>query len=132
MDVRDAVRKRDGYRCVCCKRKSSANDGRAHDVHRIFPGGNYVLGNCITLCRGCHAYMPKKPEQLIWSTYKGIFGVFVGRTCKKSEKLIAEIRKLIHSYRDETSEVGVFIMGVDDKEWETGKVPKQLIRREEN
>ena len=65
--VKAAVRARDGKRCVHCgmtDEKHIARYGRTLDVHRVVPGSEYSLapGVCKTLCRPCHALMPKRPR----------------------------------------------------------------------
>lgn len=50
---RNAVRKRDGYKCVLCKTKKKLQ------VHHIrgwtaFPSLRFVVDNGITICRVCH------------------------------------------------------------------------------
>lgn len=58
--VKDAVRQRDGYRCVDC---GKAREGRALDVHRLVPGSAYTLEGCVTVCRGCHRKRHSKPKR---------------------------------------------------------------------
>lgn len=56
--IRDLVRKRDGYRCMVC---GVAEQGRAHDIHHKIPFRTFAspaqanqLSNLITLCPNCH------------------------------------------------------------------------------
>lgn len=62
---RDNVFKRDGYKCVCCgKRSTPANAEADLDAHHVtpreeMPNGGYVKENGVTLCKGddgssCH------------------------------------------------------------------------------
>ena len=63
-NFRNAVFKRDGYRCVCCGLKSSPENAEQDlDAHHIIDrndieNGGYVNSNAITLCKfpdgGCH------------------------------------------------------------------------------
>lgn len=61
--VKDAVRARDGYRCVECgmtQRQHLAERGRQLEVHRLVPGAPYSVEGTVTLCKPCHA--KKKPR----------------------------------------------------------------------
>ena len=57
---RDAVYKRDGYRCAMCEMKSSKDKSEEElDAHHItdrnlLPSGGYVKENGISLCPICH------------------------------------------------------------------------------
>jgi predicted restriction endonuclease len=57
---RDAVYKRDGYRCAMCGMKSSKEQAQEElDAHHItdrnlLPNGGYVRENGISLCPTCH------------------------------------------------------------------------------
>lgn len=55
LEIKQAVRKRDGNQCQDCGRMHQPSE-RALDVHRITPGSAYSdeEGYCVTLCRGCH------------------------------------------------------------------------------
>jgi hypothetical protein len=64
--LKNAVRKRDGYRCVECGLTNSehlAQRGCQLEVHRVVPGSAYSVepGACQTLCRPCHVKKPKRP-----------------------------------------------------------------------
>jgi ATP-dependent DNA helicase RecQ len=63
--VRDAVLKRDNYKCVECGNRSAATET---DVHHLLPrsaGGSDEPSNLVTLCDGCHAaHHPKLAGQL--------------------------------------------------------------------
>lgn len=57
IDIKAAVRKRDGFRCVDCgisQSRYKKSRGGQLDVHRLDPGSVYYMGGCITLCRTCH------------------------------------------------------------------------------
>lgn len=62
---RDAVFKRDGFRCAMCSFKSDKDNAEkeldAHHVtdRKIMPNGGYVKENGISLCEECH----KKAEE---------------------------------------------------------------------
>jgi 5-methylcytosine-specific restriction endonuclease McrA len=63
LEVRTAVLKRDGYRCVNC-----GQTGTELHVHHIIPrseGGTNDLGNLVTLCGKCHSIQDAKGHKLI-------------------------------------------------------------------
>jgi hypothetical protein len=65
VQVKAAVRRRDGYRCTQCGVTNLtylAVTGRSLDVHRIVPGSEYTLDGCVTLCRKCHGPKPRRPH----------------------------------------------------------------------
>jgi len=53
----EKVKRRDGYKCLCCGRGSSEVTLQVH--HTIYVAGRapweYALSDCHTLCKGCHA-----------------------------------------------------------------------------
>lgn len=60
-EIKEAIRQRDGYRCVDCGRSQeevNAQTGslsfKRLDVHRTIRDGQYSLENCVTVCRKCH------------------------------------------------------------------------------
>ena len=60
--VKEAVRKRDRYRCVLCgmtNAEHTARHGTCLEVHRKRPGVPYAVKNCLTLCKQCHAMQPR-------------------------------------------------------------------------
>lgn len=71
LDVKHAVRQRDGFRCRDCgmtDEESVSNFGRGLHVHRLIPGSSYLDGyNCVTLCQTCHGPKPKDLKQLIFN-----------------------------------------------------------------
>ena len=63
-EVKEAVRKRDGYSCVECGMTESEHIerfGKKLDVHRLVPNSAYSIDGCETLCRACHGPKPKSP-----------------------------------------------------------------------
>lgn len=70
LEIKDAVRTRDGYRCTECGLPNGdhiALTGRALEVHRLQPGSPYTVEGCVTLCRSCHG---PKPRSARYSTEK--------------------------------------------------------------
>lgn len=63
LDIKKAVRERDGYRCTQCAmtlQEHVAKYGWGLEVHRLKPGEPYSVEGCVTLCRGCHVSKPKR------------------------------------------------------------------------
>jgi len=63
LEVRTAVLKRDGYRCVNC-----GQTGTELHVHHIISrsvGGTNDLSNLVTLCEKCHSIQDVKGHKLI-------------------------------------------------------------------
>lgn len=59
LDIKHAVRERDGFRCTGCglsNEDNIARTGRQLQVHRLTPGSLYSVepGVCVTLCTKCH------------------------------------------------------------------------------
>lgn len=66
-ELKNAVRKRDGYRCTRCRmtnNKHLTTYGKCLDVHRLTPGGPYTIDGCITICRSCHGPLPKSKRSV--------------------------------------------------------------------
>ncbi len=64
-DIKEAVRKRDDYRCVVCgmgNKTHKNRSGKILDVHRIEPPSDYDVewGKCVTLCHVCHNALHEK------------------------------------------------------------------------
>lgn len=56
-DIAKEVKKRDGYKCVSCKKPEDPKSSVYHDVHHIrslSKGGTTTKANLITLCKVCH------------------------------------------------------------------------------
>jgi hypothetical protein len=65
LEVKAAVRERDGYCCTECGMTHAQHRARYRktlDVHRLTPGGEYTLAGCVTLCRKCHGSKPRSPR----------------------------------------------------------------------
>lgn len=67
LDIKAAVRARDGHKCVDCG-LSGVEYFRSHhrllDVHRLIPGSVYAVADCVTVCKKCHKARHKKtPRQ---------------------------------------------------------------------
>lgn len=57
-ELKDAIRDRDGNRCVDCSITIDAHIewfGSTLAVHRLEPGSEYTMEGCVTVCRLCHA-----------------------------------------------------------------------------
>lgn len=78
--LKEAIRRRDGYRCVDCgeRQQKWANRGgqrrwKKLHVHRIQADGPYSFENCKTLCPSCHCKyrrdytgeLPPRPKRWI-------------------------------------------------------------------
>ncbi len=62
LEVKAAVRERDGNRCVECAMTSEEHIeeyGSTLEVHRLKPGLAYTVDGCVTLCKACHGGKPK-------------------------------------------------------------------------
>lgn len=69
IDVKAAVRARDGHKCQKCGMTSEQHQERyetALHVHRLLPGSAYIEEWCVTLCTNCHGPMPRKMVDLTW------------------------------------------------------------------
>lgn len=65
LDIKAAVRLRDGNRCVQCGMDSALHIrhyGRDLEVHRKIPGSTYAVEGCELLCKRCHGPKPKSPR----------------------------------------------------------------------
>lgn len=51
LELKDAVRARDGHKCVDCGATAGL---RQLDVHRLVPGSLYTIDGTVTVCRSCH------------------------------------------------------------------------------
>lgn len=62
--IKDAVRERDGQRCVDCGMTADEHIslyGKTLDVHRKVPGSEYSVDGCETVCKRCHGPREKLP-----------------------------------------------------------------------
>lgn len=79
LEVKSAVRARDGYRCMDCGLSEDDHveqTGRALDVHRLIPGSIYRPDICVTLCRSCHGKKPRTVAELWFNNVPESSGVF--------------------------------------------------------
>lgn len=63
LQVKAAVRLRDGMRCIDCDLTNEQHVeqyGRQLEVHRVSPGSPYTLDGCVTVCRPCHRKRHRK------------------------------------------------------------------------
>lgn len=82
--IKEAVRKRDSYRCAECGMTNAAHlqrYRRSLEVHRLHPGSWYHVETAITLCRACHGPKPRSPygslprlivdvDRALWTQHK--------------------------------------------------------------
>lgn len=71
-DIRDAVKKRDGYKCVKCNRPESEHGLQVDHIIEVSKGGHSVMHNLRSLCPYCHAARPshRKAKHLILAGVK--------------------------------------------------------------
>jgi hypothetical protein len=113
LDIKEQVRKRDGYKCRDCGMTSEESlevYGKELDVHRLIPGSSYGPPWCVTLCRKCHAKKPKKTAEAIWckdlrcfffnmyehedaKLYEALRNHAVGRDMSPGDVILEAIRK---------------------------------------
>jgi hypothetical protein len=65
LEIKAAVRERDGYRCRDCGMTAAQHVerfGKTLEVHRVVPGSPYTVDGCVTLCRPCHGPKPRSPR----------------------------------------------------------------------
>ncbi len=65
VQVKTAVRERDGNRCTKCGMTVAEHKeryGKTVEVHRVVPGSAYAVDGCVTLCRHCHGPEPRRPR----------------------------------------------------------------------
>jgi cytochrome c553 len=63
IDLKKAVRARDGFRCAQCGLTNDEHrqrTGKQLEVHRLEPGSLYTMEGCVTLCRQCHGPQPRR------------------------------------------------------------------------
>ncbi len=78
LEIKDAVRRRDGYRCRDCGMTQNEHVEKFETslhVHRLFPGSAYDEDLCVTLCSNCHGKKPKTCQQIVFgeSETTGVF-----------------------------------------------------------
>jgi 5-methylcytosine-specific restriction endonuclease McrA len=76
--IKDAVRKRDGFRCVQCQMTRKQHHDRYGfdlDVHRLEPGSKYTIDGCVTVCRSCHGPQPKSGRRNVKITLTAHQGI---------------------------------------------------------
>jgi hypothetical protein len=75
LDIKEAVRRRDGYRCAQCgmtNEEHLATFGRTLEVHRVTPGSPYTVSGCRSLCKRCHGPQPRQPPGAVDQAVAGI------------------------------------------------------------
>ncbi len=123
LQVKAAVRARDGFRCQKC---GITNDDhlkltdRSLDVHRVTPGSEYSAapGVCVTLCRSCHGPEPKsprKPNQRLFPK-KEMVALSFKLSCAEAEAIDAIADRLAadsHSLRPSRSAALRYLVSLD-------------------
>ncbi len=69
LDIKEAVRARDGYRCRDCgmtQEEHLKQYEQILEVHRLIPGIGYEVGVCVTLCVNCHKPKPRNVQTALW------------------------------------------------------------------
>jgi hypothetical protein len=64
LEIKAAVRARDGFRCVDCGMTAAEHRDRYRrrlEVHRLIPGSAYSVKGTVTLCHRCHRGRHRKP-----------------------------------------------------------------------
>ena len=65
VQIKAAVRARDGHRCTGCGMTAAQHHeryGKNLDVHRTIPGSLYTLEGCVTICKRCHGPQPRRKK----------------------------------------------------------------------
>lgn len=92
LEIKAAVRERDGYRCTDCGMTSDehyARYGRELEVHRLIPGSPYTIEGSVTRCKPCHG----KAHRLIRGVFKKAT-VKVHRDIVRKARTIAAFRSV--------------------------------------
>lgn len=64
MEAKQAVRERDGHKCVDCGQPDSTKTRRTLlHVHRLVPGSVYTVEGCVLVCIPCHRKRHHKPKR---------------------------------------------------------------------
>jgi hypothetical protein len=122
MGVKEAVRKRDGYRCTRCgmtNDEHKAVTGRALEVHRLTPASAYTLEGCTTLCQRCHDTTPGGAYVRHWQNYDGSVRVLRVDPQAKAPTLATRTRRAARWSRSVLSR-HTGIPGHRLRQWEEG------------
>lgn len=105
IEIKAAIRKRDGHRCTKCGMTSAQHKeqhGRNLEVHRVVPGSSYAVDeSCITICRTCHYSEPRREygaaildRSCLHPKLKKQLGILVERNCSSiREELAVAVRE---------------------------------------
>lgn len=103
--VKEKVRERDGYRCRDCgisEKDHIAQTGRTLDVHRLFPGQEYEVGECVSLCRACHGKKKGRESEdllsLFWNFYNPADLQFLKALIEESKRQKVYFSKVLDAY----------------------------------
>jgi hypothetical protein len=107
--IKDAVRRRDGYRCTKCGISNAdhlTRYSKTLHVHRLDPGSVYTVEGCETLCYQCHAGEPKKVRvetrlaaELRAAVAPLVPDADVARVAEAAKWTVADLRRWLKGWR---------------------------------
>jgi hypothetical protein len=107
--IKAAVRKRDQHKCRRCgmtsKKHREKLRGKDLEVHRLFPGSEYSVNGCITLCRWCHGLHPTTTQVRLQLALSQMSRLLSGHDVEytkenvkgfpqKADRMLAELAKM--------------------------------------
>lgn len=102
--VREQVRARDECRCTECGMSQDNHRkqfGTRLHVHRIIPGTQYTMENCVTLCQPCHGPKPHskrhepRRKQVATSFHDDVFARVLAQAKRRSLSISTYIRMVV-------------------------------------